>query len=60
MEENMQKYKSLCAEDRMKYEAAEELGLIDKVIKSGWKSLTSRESGSIGGLVRSKKRQSEK
>ena len=60
MEENMQKYKSLCEEDRMKYEAAEELGLIDKVIKSGWKSLTSRESGSIGGLVRSKKRQSEK
>ena len=37
--------------DKMKYEIAEELGLLDKVKKYGWKSLTSKESGKIGGLI---------
>lgn len=35
----------------MKYEIAEELGLLDKVEKLGWKGLTSRESGKIGGIM---------
>ncbi len=35
----------------MKYEIAEELGLLDKVRESGWRGLTSRESGRIGGLM---------
>ena len=29
--------------DRMKYEIAEELGLLEKVQKGGWKSLSSRD-----------------
>lgn len=37
---------------RMKYEIAEELGVMDKVRAEGWKSLTSRESGKIGGILR--------
>lgn len=36
---------------RLKYEIAEELGLSDKVKKDGWKSLTSKESGRIGGIM---------
>jgi len=36
---------------RLKYEIAKELGLLDKVLKSGWKSLTAKETGRIGGLV---------
>jgi len=36
---------------KMKYEIAEELGLLDKVEQYGWKSLTSRESGRIGGVL---------
>ena len=43
------------AEERIKYEVAEELGLLDKVLNDGWKSLTSKETGRIGGLI-SKKR----
>lgn len=44
-------------EDRLKFEIATELGLADKVISGGWRSLTSKESGRIGGLVTKKKRE---
>ena len=36
---------------KMKYEIAEELGLLDRVLAEGWKGLTSKETGRIGGLV---------
>ena len=36
-------------EDRMKFEIAKELGLADKVIAGGWRCLTAKESGRIGG-----------
>ena len=32
-------------EEKMKYEIAEELGLLDRVLAQGWKSLTSKETG---------------
>ena len=41
----------------MKYEIAEELGLLDKVERLGWKGLTSRESGRIGGIMGKRKRE---
>nr|WP_294494466.1 small, acid-soluble spore protein, alpha/beta type [uncultured Mediterraneibacter sp.] len=44
-------------EEKMKYEVAEELGLLDRVLADGWKSLTSKETGRIGGIVTKKKRQ---
>lgn len=47
----MMKKKVLKPEDIMKYEIAEELGLLDKVREQGWKSLTSKESGKIGGII---------
>jgi len=40
----------------LKYEVANELGLIDKVTKYGWKSLSAKETGRIGGLVTKKKK----
>jgi small acid-soluble spore protein F (minor alpha/beta-type SASP) len=43
-------------DERLKYEIAEELGLLDKVLKSGWKSLTAKETGRIGGLVTRRKK----
>ncbi len=46
---------SLEAQERVKYEVAEELGLLDKVLEHGWKSLSSKETGKIGGII-SKKR----
>lgn len=51
------KKKTLTADDLMKYEIAEELGLLDKVKNDGWKSLTSRESGKIGGILAKRKRE---
>lgn len=48
---------NLDAVEKMKYEVAEELGLLDKVLEEGWKSLSSKETGRIGGLVAKKKRE---
>ena len=39
---------NLDPEEKLKYEVAEELGLLDKVMAEGWKSLTSKETGRIG------------
>lgn len=44
------------ADLHMKYEIAEELGLLDKITENGWKGLTSRESGRIGGIMGKRKR----
>ena len=57
----MAKKKQICLdeltqEEKLKYEIAEELGLLDKVLKEGWKSLTSKETGRIGGLVTKRRR----
>ena len=35
-------------EEQLKFEIAEELGLGDRVLKDGWRCLTSKESGRIG------------
>lgn len=42
--------------EQLKYEIAEELGLLNKVSATGWKSLTAKESGKIGGLLTRRKR----
>ena len=41
---------------RGKYEVAEELGLLPKVLEEGWKSLSSKETGKIGGMVNQRKK----
>ena len=48
---------ALTEEEKLKYEIAEELGLLDKVMEKGWKSLSSKETGRSGGLIRKKSRQ---
>lgn len=48
------KEKPKTPEDILKLEIAEELGLDEKVKEKGWKSLTSRESGRIGGIMSSR------
>lgn len=47
----------LLPEDEMKYEIAEEMGLLDKVLNEGWKSLSAKETGRIGGLMTKRKRE---
>ena len=49
----------LLPDELLKYEIARELGLYDKVIASGWKSLSAKETGRIGGLITKKKRESK-
>lgn len=44
----------------LKYEIAEELGLMDKVNTTGWKSLTAKESGRIGGIMTKRKKEKKK
>ncbi len=44
-------------EEVLKFEIATELGLGDKVIESGWRSLSAKESGRIGGLITKRKRE---
>jgi len=41
----------------LKYEIAEELGLLEKVRKHGWGGLSAEETGRIGGLVAKRKRE---
>ena len=54
----MKQNKEKCTpKENMKYEIAEELGLLEKVEKGGWRSLTAKESGRIGGLVTKRKRE---
>ena len=43
-------------EEKIKYEIAKELGLLDKVLENGWKSLTAKETGRIGGLITKRKK----
>lgn len=50
--------KNLEPEEKLKYEIAEELGLLDKVVTEGWKALSSKETGRIGGLITKRKRKS--
>ncbi|MBD5134404.1 MAG: alpha/beta-type small acid-soluble spore protein [Lachnospiraceae bacterium] len=45
-------FNNLSEDDRLKYEIAEELGLLEQVKANGWKSLSAKETGKIGGLIR--------
>lgn len=47
-------------DERLKYEIAHEIGLFDKVVEKGWKSLSSKESGRIGGLLSNRKKKAGK
>lgn len=50
------KLSELTPEEQLKYEVAEELGLLPRVLEEGWKSLSSKETGKIGGMVNQRKK----
>lgn len=50
------KLEELSQEEKVKYEIAEELGLLEQVMNEGWKSLSSKETGRIGGILARRKR----
>ena len=47
-------------EEMLKYEIAEELGLLDQVLESSWKSISAKETGRIGGIMTRRRRESKK
>ncbi|HSH35282.1 small, acid-soluble spore protein, alpha/beta type [Schnuerera sp.] len=57
---NKKSKKKETLEDKLKYEIAAELGLMDKIGKVGWGGLTAKESGKIGGLMTVRKRNMKK
>lgn len=52
--------REITPEEKLKYEIAEELGLLDRVMESGWKMLSAKETGRIGGLVTKRRRELNK
>ncbi len=48
---------NLTPEEQLKYEIAEELGLLERVLDSGWKSLSAKETGRICGMMTRRKKQ---
>jgi hypothetical protein len=44
-------------DELLKMQVARELGLMDKVMRDGWKSLTAKETGRIGGLMSRRQKQ---
>lgn len=47
-------------EEKIKYEIAEELGLLDRVLKDGWQTLSAKETGKIGGIMARRAKKQEK
>ncbi|NLM73058.1 MAG: small, acid-soluble spore protein, alpha/beta type [Clostridiaceae bacterium] len=43
-------------DEQLKLEIAKELGLLEKIQNGGWKSLSAKETGRIGGLLSRKKK----
>ena len=48
---------NLTPEEAWKLEIAKEIGVVDKVMTSGWRSLSAKESGRIGGIMTKQKRE---
>lgn len=47
----------LSDEEKLKYEIAGELGILPQVLSDGWKSLSAKDTGRIGGLMTKRKRE---
>lgn len=51
---------NLTPEESLKLEIAAEIGVYDKVLTQGWRSLTAKESGRIGGMMTRRRREAQK
>ena len=49
-------FQALSPDERLKYDIARELGLLDRVREVGWAGLTAKETGRIGGLMARRRR----
>ena len=46
-----QEFRPPTAHERSKYRAAQEAGLLERVLEVGWAGPSAKESGRIGGLM---------
>ncbi|MDD3185099.1 MAG: small, acid-soluble spore protein, alpha/beta type [Anaerostipes sp.] len=53
-------FEEMTEDERLKYEVAVEIGLMDRVREEGWGALSSSETGRIGGLIARKKKENQK
>lgn len=44
-------------DELLKYEIATELGLLDTIMQTGWKSLSAKDTGRIGGIMTKRRKQ---
>ena len=51
---------NLTPEEQLKLEIAQEIGVFDKVLACGWRSLSAKESGKIGGLMTKRRKELDK
>ena len=51
---------NLTPEESMKLEIAAEIGVYDKVLEGGWRSLSAKESGRIGCLMTKRRKLEQK
>ena len=56
----MEDIEAMEGQERIKYEIAEELGLLDKVLENGWRSLSAKETGKVGGMMTSRKKKNQR
>lgn len=54
-----QEFRPPTARERRKVRAAEEAGLLERVLEVGWAGLSAKESGRIGGLMAHSRDRSE-
>lgn len=46
-----EQFKRPTRRERSKYRAAQEAGLLERVLEVGWAGLSAKESGRIGGIL---------
>ena len=51
---------NLTPEEELKLEIAREIGVFDKIMEGGFRCLSAKESGRIGGLMTRRKKEMEK
>lgn len=54
--EKIANWRNLPENERLKYEIADELGLLQRVAAHGWRGLSAQETGRIGGLMTRRKK----
>lgn len=53
-------FEEMNEKERLKFETAVELGLAERLMEKGWKSLSASETGKIGGIMNRKMKENHR